>query len=94
MSDYLKVKNIWLIGAGYMAVEYAKVTPAAVGDFVLSYDFEYTLLEAEIGVTVYFDLDKHSLRSDGKVALDVNYALLNEFPEWLEIVKCKGIIKS
>jgi len=25
MSDYLKEKNIWLIGAGYMAVEYAKV---------------------------------------------------------------------
>lgn len=25
MSDYLKVKNIWLIGAGYMAIEYAKV---------------------------------------------------------------------
>ena len=25
MPDYLKVKNIWLIGAGYMAVEYAKV---------------------------------------------------------------------
>ena len=25
MSDYLKVRNIWLIGAGYMAVEYAKV---------------------------------------------------------------------
>lgn len=24
MSDYLKEKNIWLIGAGYMAVEYAK----------------------------------------------------------------------
>ncbi len=25
MSDHLKEKNIWLIGAGYMAVEYAKV---------------------------------------------------------------------
>jgi len=25
MSDYLKVKNIWLIGAGYMAIEYSKV---------------------------------------------------------------------
>ncbi len=25
MSDYLKEKNIWLIGAGYMAVEYTKV---------------------------------------------------------------------
>lgn len=25
MSDHLKEKNIWLIGAGYMAIEYAKV---------------------------------------------------------------------
>lgn len=25
MSDYLKEKDIWLIGAGYMAIEYAKV---------------------------------------------------------------------
>lgn len=25
MPDYLKVKNIWLIGAGYMAIEYSKV---------------------------------------------------------------------
>jgi len=36
--------------------EYARVTPDA-GAFVLEYEFEYVLVEAEIGETVYFDFD-------------------------------------
>lgn len=38
--------------------------------------------------TVYFDLDNYALRSDGKTALDANYALLKEFPD--AIMKIEG----
>jgi peptidoglycan-associated lipoprotein len=38
--------------------------------------------------TVYFDFDKHNLRSDAKAALDVNYDLMMEFPD--AIIKIEG----
>lgn len=45
-------------------------------------------LKVEQLQTVYFDLDKFALRSDAKMALDANYALLKEFPD--AILKIEG----
>ena len=38
--------------------------------------------------TVYFDFDKYSLREDARVALDADFALLQEFPD--AIAKIEG----
>ncbi len=38
--------------------------------------------------TVYFDFDKFNLRADARTALDVNYELMNEFPD--VIVQIEG----
>ena len=38
--------------------------------------------------TIYFDFDKFNLRTDARTGLDVNYNLLNEFPD--VIVKIEG----
>ena len=46
------------------------------------------MIKEEQFQTVYFDLDKYALRGDAKTALDVNYALLKEFPD--AIVKIEG----
>lgn len=39
-------------------------------------------------VTLYFDLDKHSLRTDARTALDENYKLMTEFPDVM--IKIEG----
>ena len=45
------------IGDAGTPVEYDRVNPANAGDIVLTYEFEYILLEAEVGQTVYFDFE-------------------------------------
>jgi peptidoglycan-associated lipoprotein len=46
------------------------------------------MLKAEQLISVYFDFDKFDLRADTKAGLDVNYDLMQQFPN--AIIKIEG----
>ncbi len=65
----------------------ADTMPAVAEDTTLEPPTQIDLNESQL-VTLYFDLDKHNLRTDARTALDENYKLLTEFPD--VIVKIEG----